>query len=113
MNDTLRQLRNAHCTPLAPGTPALDAQRCEQLVNSLDSWRIEQGTIVKHYRFADYFQTIAFVNAAAWLSHREDHHPELLVGYGECRVAYHTHSVGGLTDNDFICAAKLDALFES
>lgn len=112
MSDTLQQLRAARCTPLAPGTPALDAQRCDQLLTTLDGWQIEQGAIVKRYRFANYFQTIAFVNVAAWLSHREDHHPELLVGYGECRVAYHTHSIGGLTDNDFICAAKLDALLE-
>ena len=55
---------------------------------------------------------MAFVNAAAWISHREDHHPDLLVGYNQCKVTYVTHSVGGLSRNDFICAAKLDALFE-
>ena len=54
---------------------------------------------------------MAFVNAVAWLSHREDHHPELQVGYNRCRVEYWTHAIGGLSENDFICAAKLDALF--
>jgi 4a-hydroxytetrahydrobiopterin dehydratase len=55
---------------------------------------------------------MAFVNAAAWVSHREDHHPDMAVGYNECRVSYVTHAIGGLSENDFICAAKLDALFE-
>jgi 4a-hydroxytetrahydrobiopterin dehydratase len=55
---------------------------------------------------------MAFVNAAAWVSHREDHHPDMLVGWGECRVSYVTHAIDGLSENDFICAAKLDALFE-
>jgi 4a-hydroxytetrahydrobiopterin dehydratase len=54
---------------------------------------------------------MAFVNAAAWISHREDHHPDMTVGYGKCRVDYSTHAIGGLSENDFICAAKLDALF--
>jgi 4a-hydroxytetrahydrobiopterin dehydratase len=55
---------------------------------------------------------MAFVNAAAWVSHREDHHPDMAVGYNQCRVAYVTHAIKGLSENDFICAAKLDALFE-
>jgi 4a-hydroxytetrahydrobiopterin dehydratase len=55
---------------------------------------------------------MAFVNAAAWISHREDHHPDLAVGYNQCRVEYTTHAIGGLSENDFICAAKLDRLFE-
>jgi 4a-hydroxytetrahydrobiopterin dehydratase len=54
---------------------------------------------------------MAFVNATAWISHREDHHPDLTVGYNTCRVAYHTHAIQGISENDFICAAKLDALF--
>jgi 4a-hydroxytetrahydrobiopterin dehydratase len=55
---------------------------------------------------------MAFVNAAAWISHREDHHPDMLVSWGECRVSYVTHAIDGLSENDFICAAKLDALFD-
>ena len=54
---------------------------------------------------------MAFVNALAWISHREDHHPDLCVGYNQCRVEYRTHAADGLTENDFICAAKCDALF--
>ncbi len=67
--------------------------------------------LVKLYPFCNYYQTMAFVNALAWISHREDHHPDLQLGYNKCRVEYCTHAIGGLSENDFICAAKCDALF--
>lgn len=90
----------------------MDEQRSTLLLDALNGWRLDAGALVKRFRFRDYCETIAFVNLSAWLSHREDHHPELVVGYDECRVAYLTHSIGGLSENDFICAAKLDALLE-
>ncbi len=73
-------------------------------------WALVQGAIQKHYGFADYHRTLAFVNALAWVAHAEDHHPDLQVSYGGCTVRFSTHSVGGLSINDFICAAKVDAL---
>ena len=66
--------------------------------------------IFKTYKFANYHETMAFVNAVAWVAHREDHHPDLEVGYNRCRVRYSTHSIGGLSENDLICAAKVEAL---
>ncbi len=77
----------------------------------LDGWALEGKTISKLYRFANYHETLAFVNAGAWISHRTDHHPDLEVGYNRCRVSYSTHDAGGLTNKDFDCAARLDALF--
>ena len=72
---------------------------------------IEDGKgIQRTFRFKNYYQTIAFVNALAWVAHAEDHHPDLAVGYNRCTVNYSTHSVGGLSENDFICAARIDAL---
>lgn len=112
VSDDLRRLRTARCTPLPPGTSPLTTTRVAELLGDLPGWQLEAGSIVRRYRFSDYYETIAFVNACAWLSHREDHHPELLVGYSECRVTYRTHSIDGLSENDFICAAKLDALLE-
>ena len=64
------------------------------------------------FKFKNYYETMAFVNGLALVSHREDHHPELIVNYNKCEVRYDTHSVGGLTENDFICAAKADALLK-
>ncbi len=76
-------------------------------------WQQQGGTIVKTFSFQDYHRTIAFVNAVAWIAHRQDHHPELVVGYNTCRVEYTTHSAGGLSDKDLVCAALVDALLSS
>ena len=82
----------------------------------LPEWRLADGVIVRTFTFKNYYQTIAFVNAMAYMIHAEDHHPQLLVTYNRCEVTYNTHSVnggmGGISDNDFICAAKVDAIFQ-
>lgn len=73
-------------------------------------WALADGAIQKRFEFADYHRTMAFVNAVAWVAHVEDHHPDLAVSYNRCTVRFNTHSVGGISINDFICAAKVDAL---
>jgi len=75
-------------------------------------WSVsEDGQAIRRsFRFKNYYQTIAFVNALAWVAHQQDHHPDLEVGYKHCNVRYSTHSVGGLSENDFICAARIDSL---
>ncbi len=87
-------------------------QQARDLLKQLDGWELNDNRISKTFSFKNYYQTIAFVNAVAWMTHREDHHPDMTVGYSKCRVEYTTHAVGGLSDNDFICAAKVDALFK-
>jgi len=82
------------------------------MLAGLRGWTLSEGKLIKLFPFANYYQTMAFVNALAWLSHREDHHPMLTVGYNSCRVEYWTHAIDGLSENDFICAAKCDALFD-
>jgi 4a-hydroxytetrahydrobiopterin dehydratase len=103
-------LASKKCAPVAKGTPPLDPRHVAELLRQLPGWEPVGGQITKTFRFKNYYETIAFMNAAAWVSHREDHHPDLEVGYNACRVGYSTHSVGGLSENDFICAAKLEAL---
>lgn len=73
-------------------------------------WALQAGALEKTFRFANYHETMAFVNAVAWIAHREDHHPELRVTYDRCVARFDTHSVGGISINDFICAAHVDAL---
>jgi 4a-hydroxytetrahydrobiopterin dehydratase len=90
----------------------LKADEIDKLLKQLDGWALQGDTIAKTYAFKNYYQTLAFVNAAAWVSHREDHHPDIVVGYNQCLVTYVTHAINGLSENDFICAAKLDALFD-
>jgi len=89
----------------------LSQSEIDGLMLQLEGWHQYDHLISKTYRFKDYYQTIAFVNAIAWMSHREDHHPGLTVSYNSCHVEYTTHAIHGLSENDFICAAKVDNLF--
>jgi len=102
-------LAQRHCRDLGPGA-ALDDATVALLLQQLPDWRVEGGFITRIYTFDDHWETMAFVNATAWITHREDHHPELAIGFDRCQVRFTTHSVGGLSENDFICAAKFDAL---
>ena len=110
--NTASNLIGKQCKPCAAGTPPLSNAEADSLMRQLEGWRRYDHLIDKTYHFKDYYQTIAFVNAVAWLSNRQDHHPELTVTYNSCRVEYTTHSIHGLSENDFICAAKVDALFK-
>jgi len=107
------KLRDLSCVPLPSGTPVLDADATTALLAELrPGWRIsDDGKSLRHaYRFGNFHETIGFVNAVAWIANTEDHHPDLEVGYDYCRVTLATHSIGGLSRNDFICAAKIDEL---
>jgi 4a-hydroxytetrahydrobiopterin dehydratase len=103
-------LRERHCTH---GAPALDPSELPALLAQLPQWQLEANRIVRSYAFADYHETIAFVNALAWMIHAENHHPDLTVRYRHCSVAWTTHSAGNAVSlNDIICAAKADAIYE-
>lgn len=94
------------------GEPALSRTQAQALLGEIPGWALndDAGEISRTYKFGNYYETLAFVNALAWVAHREDHHPDLEVGYNRCRVRFSTHSVNGLSENDFICAAKINAL---
>jgi 4a-hydroxytetrahydrobiopterin dehydratase len=89
----------------------LSASEVAAQLSVLPGWQVVHGAIARSFRFSNYHETIAFVNALAWVVHAEDHHPDLAVGYDRCEVRFGTHSVGGISDNDFICAAKADAIY--
>ena len=108
---TLCDLAAQRCNPCHGGEPAIGGARATELLKLLPGWEQVGAEIVRTYSFKDYYRTISFVNAIAWIAHQEDHHPDLEVGYDKCRVRYSTHSVGGLSENDFICAAKVEAVF--
>jgi len=108
----MNELAARKCRPCEGGVPAYGEAQARDMLRQLKGWILEDGRLVKVYPFPNYHHTMAFVNALAWISHREDHHPDLEVGYNKCRVEYSTHAIGGLSENDFICAAKCDALFD-
>lgn len=105
-------LTSKQCKPCEGGVPPLSQTEADRLMQQLEGWRQSGNLIGKTYHFKNYYQAIAFVNAIAWMAHREDHHPDLKVTFNSCMVEYSTHAIGGLSENDFICAAKVDALFK-
>ena len=109
MIKTFDDLLASHCRPLEGGS-ALGDDAVRSQLKEVPDWTTDGQRISRTYRFANYAQTVAFVNAIAWMIHREDHHPELVVTYDKVEVRFDTHSVGGISDNDFICAAKCDAI---
>jgi 4a-hydroxytetrahydrobiopterin dehydratase len=100
-----------HCQPLA-GVPPLTAAEVAGRLAEIPGWALVDDALEQRFDFADFHQTMAFVNAVAWIAHREDHHPDVQFGYDQCRIVWWTHAIGGLSENDFICAAKVDALFD-
>ncbi len=112
MSDIAHELARKKCAPCEGGVAPLTDAQIRPMLKGLSGWTQEGIKICKEYKFKNHFETQAFTNAVMWVSHREDHHPMLLVGYNTCRVEYWTHAIGGLSENDFICAAKVDALFE-
>jgi 4a-hydroxytetrahydrobiopterin dehydratase len=111
MIESAINLATSKCKPCEGGVTRLAPGEVGNLLKQVSGWTHENGVITKTFSFKDYYQTMAFVNATAWISHREDHHPDISVGYNRCRVEYKTHAINGLSENDFICAAKIDALF--
>lgn len=103
-------LARRHCRQSEDGDPPLTAAQARKLLAQVPGWKLAKGRLVRVFAFKNYYQTTAFVNAVAWIAHREDHHPDIEFGYKSCTVRYSTHSVGGLSDNDFICAAHINAL---
>ncbi|HAT31660.1 MAG TPA: 4a-hydroxytetrahydrobiopterin dehydratase [Janthinobacterium sp.] len=101
----------------AAQTRALNPADIAALLPQVPGWTIENGKLCHSFAFRNYYQTLAYVNALAFMTHAQDHHPELTVSYNGCTVRYDTHSVnegkGGLSQNDFICAAKADALYRA
>jgi 4a-hydroxytetrahydrobiopterin dehydratase len=110
---SVSDLMKKHCAACKPGTPPVGESQVSEVLRELPGWESAGKEISKTYKFNNYYETIAFVNATAWISHREDHHPDLEVGYNKCRVRYSTHSIGGISENDLICAAKVEALITS
>jgi 4a-hydroxytetrahydrobiopterin dehydratase len=105
-------LHNQQCSNPSANLSALEPGKAEEFLQQLSPpWQLspEQQTISHTFTFKDYYQTMAFVNVIAQIAHQQDHHPDLLVSYNRCTVTYSTHSVGGLSFYDFICAAKINA----
>ena len=112
-------LVNQKCVPCHGGVSALSGAEAQKLLSRLlssngggEGWKIvEDGKALRReFKFADFYRAMSFVNAVAHVANAEDHHPDIECGWGYVRIRYQTHAIGGLHENDFICAAKIDAL---
>lgn len=112
MTDSGTRLDMQQCSNLSVNDPAFSLDESAHYLHQLaPQWSLDQDnqTIQHTFSFKNYYQTMAFVNVIAQIAHQQDHHPNLQVSYKQCTVTYNTHSVGGLSINDFICAAKINA----
>lgn len=108
-----KELAARRCKPCEGGVEPLSDTQCVSLMKGLDAnWSLSGDglEIFRIFEFAAYSRTLGFANAVAWIAICEGHHPELIVNYATCEVRYTTHAINGLSDNDFICAAKIDRL---
>ncbi len=107
----LEELTHLHCEPRKGAEHALDKDGIESILQILPGWETsEEGkAIVKDFSFRDFHQTLEFIAALGFVANHQDHHPDIEAGYGHCKVRFSTHDVGGLSMNDFICAARVEA----
>lgn len=106
-------LSDKRCRPCEGGVAPYTREQAEQLMKQISKeWVLskEGPYLRREFKFRDFHRTMSFVNALAHVANIEDHHPDLEVGYNYCRVQYSTHAIRGLSENDFICAAKIDAI---
>lgn len=111
----MESLSDKHCVPCEGGVKPLSRAEAEKyLAEIADGWTLngDATEVSREFRFKGYYKTIAFVNALAWIANTENHHPDLEVGYDRCLVRFTTHAINGLSENDFICAAKVSRLVE-
>jgi len=107
-------LEKKKCVPCEGGTQPLSADRAAELLRQVPGWQLapEANRIYRRFEFKGFYKTIAFINAMAWVANQQGHHPDFEGGYNFCLVNFTTHAIDGLSENDFICAARLNALLE-
>lgn len=110
----MSELKQQRCLPCEGGVDPLDRRAAEDLLPQAKGWRLnaDAGEISRTFEFKNFYETMAFATAVAWIANREDHHPDLELSYKRCHIRYSTHAIKGLSMNDFICAAKINALID-
>ncbi|HLA73826.1 MAG TPA: 4a-hydroxytetrahydrobiopterin dehydratase [Steroidobacteraceae bacterium] len=113
-------LVNKQCVPCHGGIAALTPAEAQKMLDRLlaskeGGWQLieDSKALKREFKFPDFYRTMSFVNAVAHIANVQDHHPDIECGWGYCRIRYQTHAIGGLHENDFICAAKIDNIFQA
>lgn len=109
---TTCDLASKNCEPCKGGVSPMPGGDARQMLAQLNGWNLSDDgtTIRRRFEFKGFAKAVEMANLAAWLGNKQGHHPDIAFGWGYCEVVFTTHEAGGLTENDFICAARLDAL---
>jgi len=104
-----------HCKPCEGGVAPMNREQAESLLPQVPGWDLSEDgkSIGRRFSFKEFYKTVAFINAMAWIANAEDHHPDFSAGYNYCEVSFTTHAIKGLSENDFICAAKINDLLDT
>ena len=108
----MSELQSKHCIPCEGGVTPLTLAEAKAFLANMPGWETdaEASLIFRRFTFRNFYVTMGFVNAVAWMAHQENHHPDMEIGFNYCTVKYTTHAINGLSENDFICAAKVNLL---
>jgi 4a-hydroxytetrahydrobiopterin dehydratase len=111
---TVCDLTDKHCVPCEGGVDPIQREAALELLKDLPGWELSSDArmITRRFEFKGFYKTMSFINAMAWLVNKENHHPDFSAGYNFCEVGFTTHAIDGLSENDFICAAKVSALLD-
>ncbi|GAB4186580.1 MAG: 4a-hydroxytetrahydrobiopterin dehydratase [Wenzhouxiangellaceae bacterium] len=110
----MTQLATKHCAPCEGGCEPLNQDRVNQLLPQVPGWNVVNDglAIRRRFQFKGFYRTMSFINAMAWIANQEGHHPDFSAGFNFCEVTFTTHDIDGLSENDFICAARVNALLD-
>ena len=107
----MTDLTTKKCVPCEGGTPPLSENEVNKLLPQVSNWTLEEGKVIRRFKFKNFREAIAFVNKVADLAESENHHPNISIfGYRNVKLTFFTHAINGLSENDFIMAAKVDAI---
>lgn len=108
----MSKLSDKKCIPCEGGIPALTRESAEKMIKEIPKWQLNDAAtqISREFSFKNFLRTMSFVNAVAWIANQENHHPDMEVSYNRCKLTYTTHAINGLSENDFICAAKINEI---
>jgi 4a-hydroxytetrahydrobiopterin dehydratase len=106
------KLNEKHCKACSGETPKLTKEQASEMLKEIPGWNFAEdgNSISKQFDFSGFMTTMGFVNAMAWVANTEKHHPDFQVSYNKCVITFTTHAINGLSENDFICAAKIEQL---
>jgi 4a-hydroxytetrahydrobiopterin dehydratase len=112
--NTFCDLTDRHCEPCEGGVAPMTRDEAAGTLDQVPGWELadDAKSIHRRFEFKGFYKTMSFVNAMAWIANAENHHPDFSTGYNYCEVTFTTHAIDGLSENDFICAAKINALFD-